>query len=191
MNRSANADNPMAALLRVWLARSRGRTGCGRVALCVVVGWLCGVGMGAWAAETEATFDRTEAAVAGAVESIKDTGRAAAVELEGLWQTIDENRLKNRTWDEVVAWVIMGVLVGATAGMFTSLKSTGSGRAGRLLLGLAGAFLGGMVVHVTRFDLGLGPVLIRYEELLFSFLGAVLLILVVRLLRARSSKRRA
>jgi uncharacterized membrane protein YeaQ/YmgE (transglycosylase-associated protein family) len=97
-------------------------------------------------------------------------------------------RLKNRTPDDIVAWVIMGVLVGAVAGMMTSLRSTGLGKVGRLLLGLAGAFLGGIVLRVSKLDFGWGPVLIRYEELAFSLVGAIVLLVLAKFIRSRSTK---
>ncbi|MCC6821612.1 MAG: GlsB/YeaQ/YmgE family stress response membrane protein, partial [Verrucomicrobia subdivision 3 bacterium] len=122
-------------------------------------------------------------------ESVQDAGRAVGNSFENLWRRVSETRLKNRTRDEIVAWVIMGVLVGAVAGLFTSLKTTGLGKVGRLLLGLAGAFIGGMIVHVGRIDFGLGPVLIRYEELLFSLAGAVLLIIGARFFRFGAKKK--
>jgi len=134
----------------------------------------------------------TKKAVNEAVESTSDAmhqaGQSVSDTFEHLWRSVDENRLKNRTPDEIVAWAIMGILVGAVAGMLTQLKPTGMGKFGRLLLGLAGAFIGGMVVHVAKLDYGLGPVLIRYEDLLFSLLGALLLILIGRVFRAKSKK---
>lgn len=137
----------------------------------------------------------TKAAVTDAVENAKDAvgdaGRTAGKALENLWNSIDQQRLKNRTPDQIIAWLIMGVLVGAVAGMATSLKTSGLGKAGRLFLGLAGAFIGGIVVQATRIDFGWGPVLIRYEELLFAFLGALLLIVIGRLVRSRSKKQPA
>jgi hypothetical protein len=45
-------------------------------------------------------------------------------------------------------------------------------------------------VKVAQLDFGWGPVLIRYEELLFSMLGAVVLVIVGRVIRARSRKRK-
>lgn len=127
-------------------------------------------------------------AVKDATESVQDAGRSAADSFKSLWSRVSDSRLKNRTRDEIVAWVIMGVLVGSVAGMFTSLKASGAGKVVRLLVGLAGAMLGGMAVHVARIDFGWGPVLIRYEELLFSLAGAVLLIIAVRLIRWRTKK---
>jgi uncharacterized membrane protein YeaQ/YmgE (transglycosylase-associated protein family) len=121
-------------------------------------------------------------------QAVQDAGNSAANKIKDLWSRIDAARLQKRTRDELVAWVIMGVLVGALAGTMTSLKATGLGRFGQLLWGLAGAFLGGIFIHVSKLDFGWGPVLIRYEELLFSFVGAILLLVIGRFLRARTSK---
>ena len=83
----------------------------------------------------------------------------------------------------------MGALVGGVAGSLTRLKPTGAGHLGRLFLGLAGAFLGGIVVHVGNFNFGWGPVLIRYEELFFSLVGAILLVALGRIVRSRMKKK--
>jgi uncharacterized membrane protein YeaQ/YmgE (transglycosylase-associated protein family) len=53
------------------------------------------------------------------------------------------------------------------------------------VLGLAGAFAGGIVANVTRFNLGLGPVLIRYEDLICAIGGSLLLLVLVRWFMAR------
>ena len=121
-------------------------------------------------------------------DAVKQASNSATEKIKDLWRRVDEARLQNRTRDELVAWVIMGVLVGALAGTMTSLKPTGIGRFGRLLWGLTGAFLGGVVVHVAKLDFGWGPVLIRYEELVFSFVGAIVLLVLARMIRSKSSK---
>lgn len=168
--------------------------------LCLLLANLACFPISLHSAEEPGVVDRTKAvvkdaatAVEGAAkdakESVQDAGRAVGKSFEDLWRRADENRLKNRTRDQIVAWAIMGVLVGSVAGMLTSLKTSGLGKLGRLLLGLAGAFIGGMIVHIGRIDFGLGPVLIRYEELLFSLVGAVVLIIVVRLFRSGAKKK--
>lgn len=139
----------------------------------------------------DSLVDKSKAVASDATEAVKDAGRSVADRAEQVWKRIDEGMLKNRKRDEVVAWVIMGVLVGAVAGMMTPLKPTGIGKLGRLLLGLAGAFLGGIIAHVVRADFGLGPVLIRYEELLFSLLGAVVLVVISKLLSGKAKKQPA
>jgi len=152
------------------------------------------------AADEPGVIDRSKAAVKDATTaaegaakdlktSVQDASRAVGRSFEDLWRRVDDSRLQNRTRDEIGAWVIMGVLVAGVACMLTTLKSSGAGKLGRLLLALTGAFIGGMVVHAGRIDFGLGPVLIRYEELLFSFGGAALLLIVIRLLRSRTNKK--
>src|SRR5215475_10401218 len=60
-------------------------------------------------------------------EAVKDASNSAADKIKDVWRRIDAARLENRTRDEIVAWGIMGVLVGALAGTMTSLKPTGFG----------------------------------------------------------------
>lgn len=156
-----------------------------------VLVWLLLSAVAASAADEASVTDKAKEAVKETSQAVTDAGRVAADSFEHLWHRVDESRLKNRTPDEVVAWIIMGVLAGAVAGMFTSLKTTGLGKLGRLLLGLGGALIGGIVVHAANINFGWGPVLIRYEELLFSFLGAILLIVLGRLFRSKAKKKPA
>jgi uncharacterized membrane protein YeaQ/YmgE (transglycosylase-associated protein family) len=128
--------------------------------------------------------EKVSAAASETKEKIQDAGKTAANKLEQLWQRIDEQRLKNRTPDEMVAWLIMGLLVGSILGRATGLRSWTA-----FAFGLIGAFLGGILVHLTQFNLGLGPVLIRYEDLLFSLAGGVLLLLVARRFMSQKPKK--
>lgn len=153
-------------------------------------------------ADEPGVIDRSKAAVKDAAaaaekaakdakDSMQQASRTVGKSFENLWRRVSDSRLKNRTRDEMIAWAIMGILVGAVAGMMSPLKTSGLGKLGRLLPGLAGAFIGGMIVHFGRIDFGLGPVLIRYEELLFSLVGAVVILVVARLFRSRAKKKPA
>ncbi len=116
-------------------------------------------------------------------QKMEEAGQSALNSVETIWKRIDEKRLSNRTFDELVAWAIMGVLVGGVLSKVTGLRLiTGLG------LGLIGAFVGGIVVHVTSLDFGMGPVLVRYEDLLFAFAGGFVLVLFVRWLGSRKKK---
>ncbi len=130
----------------------------------------------------ESVSDKVSAAASGAEQQIGETSRAAEAQIQELWRRIDEQRLKNRTPDQLVAWLIMGLLAGGLISTFCQLN-----RVITLLLGLVGAFLGGIVANVTQLNLGLGPVLIRYEDLIFSLLGGVIVVLVMRWLVSRRS----
>ena len=127
--------------------------------------------------------EKASAAASETREEIQDAGKAAKGKLYQLWQRIDEARLKNRTPDEIVGWLIMGLLVGGILARATDLR-----RWSALAFGLIGAFLGGIVAHVTELDLGLGPVLIRYEDLLVSLVGGVLILLGARRFMSRKQK---
>ncbi len=128
----------------------------------------------------ESTTERASSATGQAKETIETTSKAALDKVEQLWQTIDERSLRNRTPHEIVGWVIMGLLVG---GLLS--QAVGLNRWAALVFGLVGAFVGGIVVHFFQIDLGIGPVLIRYEDLLFALGGAVLLLILARLFMKR------
>lgn len=121
--------------------------------------------------------------------SIQEASTAAANKIEQIWQRIDERRLKNRTRDEIVAWALMGLLVGALASLLSVMRTGAGQRVGAVALGLVGAFIGGIVAHVAQLDFGMGPVLIRYEDLLLSLVGGLLLIFGFRFIKARRQKK--
>ena len=132
-------------------------------------------GLGAAAESTKAT--------------LQQAGTAAVNEIDEVWRRIDETRLKNRTRDEIVAWVIVGLLVSNVVGLFSASNPSRAQRFGMLLLGLAGAFMGGIITHVFRLNFGMGPLLIRYEDLLISVIGGVVFLIAVRLLIAHRRKK--
>jgi uncharacterized membrane protein YeaQ/YmgE (transglycosylase-associated protein family) len=113
-------------------------------------------------------------------QNIQDSGQIAASAAEDVWKRIDEKRLKNRTLDELVAWALMGLLVG---GLLYRLSNLGQFKT--IIVGLLGAFIGGIVANVLQLNLGLGPVLIRYEELICSLLGGLALFFALKWYRSR------
>jgi len=157
------------------------------VALALLLGWP---GSMTLAADKSIT-DSVEKAAKDATKSVEEAGKTAADKIDQLWQSIEGQRIKNRTPDEIVAWVIMGILVGGLAGTFSAYGTTGMGRFINLIFGLIGAFVGGVLASLTQLDLGWGPVLIRYEELLLSFVGAAVIVLFARWMRNRSGKKTA
>jgi uncharacterized membrane protein YeaQ/YmgE (transglycosylase-associated protein family) len=78
----------------------------------------------------------------------------------------------------VLAWLVAGLLAGAIAGRIT--RGRGYGCIGDIILGLVGAFVGGIVVspflHGTHQLHFIGTTVV-------ALLGAVILILVLRLVR--------
>ena len=126
-----------------------------------------------------------------AEELVNESAQAVSDGYATLQDRISENRLANRTRDENVAFVLMGILVGSLTGMFSKIRCSGMGIIGRLGLGLSGAFIGGMVVRIAQIDFGWGTVSMTYEELLFSFLGAVALVALSRFVRYQMKKKKS
>jgi len=124
--------------------------------------------------------EKVSATASQVTQNLQDTGQTALSTMEQLWKRIDEKRLKNRTADELVAWALMGLLVG---GLLYRLSDLGQVKT--VLVGLVGAFVGGIVANMLELDLGLGPVLIRYEELLCSLIGGLALFFALRWYRSR------
>jgi uncharacterized membrane protein YeaQ/YmgE (transglycosylase-associated protein family) len=134
-------------------------------------------------ARAESVSEQVDKTAETAKQAVADAEKTASNKLEDLWARVDEARLKNRTPDEIVAWVIMGLLVGGLMNRITGLRPVIS-----FSLGLLGAFIGGIVVHVTQLNFGWGPVLIRYEDLLVSFVGGAVLMVLGKLLLSRKKK---
>ncbi len=152
------------------------------LAVAVLAACFCG-GLPVCAAES--VTDKVGAAASDAGEQISEASKAVGTKMQQLWQRIDEQRLKNRAPDQIVAWVIMGLLAGGLIHQFSKLNKVVT-----ILLGLVGAFVGGIVANVTQVDLGMGPVLIRYEDLVASLAGGVVIVLVGRWLAARRAAKK-
>jgi len=90
------------------------------------------------------------------------------------------------------ATFLVWMLVGGVAGWLASLvvRGTGLGLLGDIVVGILGAFLGGLVLAVLRpgtlADTGL-----TFGSLIVAFVGAVILLLVVRVFSGRGSRARA
>lgn len=128
--------------------------------------------------------EKVGATAAEVTEKAEQTGKAAMSELQLLWKRIDERRLRNRTPDEMVAWGLMGLLVG---GLFYRFSDLGQVRT--IILGLVGAFMGGILANVLQLNLGLGPVLIRYEDLLCSLIGGIVLFFAWKAYRSKKQNK--
>jgi uncharacterized membrane protein YeaQ/YmgE (transglycosylase-associated protein family) len=137
--------------------------------------WLLIPALSCWCATSTASAasvgEKIETATTDAKASLSEAAKTAESKLNHLWQRLDDSRLKHRSRDEIVGWLIMGLLVGGILGRVTGLSTFAA-----LSFGLIGALVAGMAVRFAQFDMGLGPVLIRYEDLLFSFVGGVLVV---------------
>ena len=82
-----------------------------------------------------------------------------------------------------LVWLIIGALAGNMAGWAVTLRREGLGRWSNLGVGMMGALLGGAIFHLFDIDLGLGEFKISFEDLVSAFLGSLLCISLLWLIR--------
>ena len=83
---------------------------------------------------------------------------------------------------QIVVWVIVGGFAGTLAGRAVTLKKRGLGRWMNLLVGMAGAVIGGELFSLLRINFGLGDLKVSFEDLIAAFLGSLLVIFVWRII---------
>lgn len=130
----------------------------------------------------ESVRDQAGAAAAAAERTVQQAGEATRAWSAELWRRVEEKSLQKRTPDQIMAWSIMGLVVAALIYRFGKLNLVMA-----VAVGLVGALLGGLLANLVRFDLGLAPVIIRYEELLAALVGGVLIFVAVRLMTRRKT----
>jgi uncharacterized membrane protein YeaQ/YmgE (transglycosylase-associated protein family) len=80
----------------------------------------------------------------------------------------------------IIAWIVVGLIAGWLTGVF--FRGGGYGILMDVLLGLIGAFIGGIVVSL----LATGPVGF-WGSIVVAFIGAVILVAIIRALSPRST----
>jgi uncharacterized membrane protein YeaQ/YmgE (transglycosylase-associated protein family) len=93
---------------------------------------------------------------------------------------------------QIIVWIIVGGFAGTLAGRVVTLKKEGLGRWMNLLVGMAGAVIGGACVSLFKINFGLGDLKITFEDLIAAFLGSLLIIFVWRVVtktKAKDAKR--
>jgi uncharacterized membrane protein YeaQ/YmgE (transglycosylase-associated protein family) len=90
----------------------------------------------------------------------------------------------NVTLDQVIVWVVIGLLAGSMAGMFFKQAQKGlGGLVSKLIIGLMGALIGGFLFGVLNLNLGLGNLTISYEDLLAAVVGSILFLIILSLIK--------
>jgi len=89
------------------------------------------------------------------------------------------------TLGQVLVWLIVGALAGSLTGMVVKRRREGYGRFTNVGIGLVGALIGGALFDILHLDLGLGQLAISFEDLLSAFLGSLIFLAIVWLLRKR------
>ena len=133
----------------------------------------------------------TKQATKQATETVSKSAQEVAEGMTTLQERVSDSRLVNRSSDDVVAFVLMGILVASASGMFSKIGCSLLGMLGRIGLGLVGAYIGSMLVRVAQIDFDWSEVIMSYEELLFSLLGAVAVVGSARFIRWKMEQKKS
>jgi uncharacterized membrane protein YeaQ/YmgE (transglycosylase-associated protein family) len=83
---------------------------------------------------------------------------------------------------QIIVWIIVGGFAGTLAGRAVTLKRQGLGRWTNLVVGMAGAVVGGELFRLFKIDFGLGELKVSFEDLIAAFLGSLLVISAWRII---------
>lgn len=92
------------------------------------------------------------------------------------------------TYSELLSWLLTGLFAGTFVGWLVIRKKGGLGRFKNIVLGLAGALLGGYLFDVFGVDLEIGFVVIEYTEVVAVLAGSLLILFLVLWLSPRASR---
>jgi uncharacterized membrane protein YeaQ/YmgE (transglycosylase-associated protein family) len=94
----------------------------------------------------------------------------------------------NLDWTTILIWCLVGLVAGFLASRVA--LGHGLGLFGDIVVGILGAFLGGLIASIFRINVQvIGHPII--SEMVMAFAGAVILLLVVRLVSGGGRKRRS
>lgn len=80
----------------------------------------------------------------------------------------------------ILAWIIIGGIAGWLAGLV--VQGTGLGILGDIIVGIVGAFIGGLIMALLGFG---GFTGFNIWSLIVAFIGAVILLLIVKAINGR------
>ena len=82
----------------------------------------------------------------------------------------------------ILSWIVVGLIAGWLAGLI--VKGGGFGCVGDIIVGVVGGLLGGWIAS-SFFHMGDPMSGINIESIVVAFIGAVILIIILRLLSGR------
>jgi uncharacterized membrane protein YeaQ/YmgE (transglycosylase-associated protein family) len=78
--------------------------------------------------------------------------------------------------DQIIVWIIIGVLGGSLAGLVITREKQGFGMMTNLGLGLAGAFVGGLLFRLLGLFPELDRIAISLRDVVAAFVGSLLVL---------------
>ncbi len=91
--------------------------------------------------------------------------------------------------EDVIVWVVVGALAGSFVGVLATRSREGFGRFYNLGIGMAGAFIGGLIFKAFDINLGLRDIKFSAEDLATAVIGALILLVAMWLFRVTRRKK--
>ena len=88
-------------------------------------------------------------------------------------------------YSQIIVWIIVGALAGSIAGMVVKRTREGFGPFTNLGVGLVGALIGGFIFKVLKINLSLGKIAVSVEDLIAAFIGSLIFLGVVWLIKRK------
>ena len=86
---------------------------------------------------------------------------------------------------QIIVWLVVGAISGTLAGAVAKRSKQGYGRFTNIGIGLVGALIGGLLFRLFNLNLGLGSISVSLEDIVAAFVGSLLFLLILRLVRNR------
>jgi uncharacterized membrane protein YeaQ/YmgE (transglycosylase-associated protein family) len=80
------------------------------------------------------------------------------------------------SWDQLIVWIVVGLLGGSVAGLIFTWDRKGFGFLRNLGVGLAGALLGGLLFHILGLFTALDKVAISLRDVISAIVGSLLVL---------------
>ena len=81
--------------------------------------------------------------------------------------------------DQLIVWIVVGLLGGGLAGALMTWERGGFGLFRNLALGLAGAFIGGLLFRIFGIWPGLDKIAISLRDVVAAFFGSLVVLAVL------------
>ena len=95
------------------------------------------------------------------------------------------------TFIQIIVWLIVGALARTLVGRVVKRSREGFGHWTNLGVGLIGAAVGGFLFDLFEIDLGLGELAISFQDLVAAFVGSLIFLAAVLIVRKQAEKKKS
>jgi uncharacterized membrane protein YeaQ/YmgE (transglycosylase-associated protein family) len=89
------------------------------------------------------------------------------------------------TLGEVIVWVVIGALAGSAVAAIVTRSAKGFGTVRNVVLGMAGAVVGGLLVNLTGIRLTDRSLTFELMDVISAVVGSVILLIAIAIIRKK------